>query len=138
MEVRFKVDAVTFIPPHLKKLLREKWNTRITKEGYFYVDSEKTRSQTYNLADCLDKIRFMVRGLEKSAEPPVPEDPEVVAARYIQFISMPCFCPICPWLFYQDYPFAFCRIRRAASARLRQKREQSYKKQARQDDGDSS
>lgn len=44
------------------------FNYRITKDGYFVVRSERTRSPHLNLADCLDKIRYTVRELETDIE----------------------------------------------------------------------
>ncbi|XP_055335681.1 peptidyl-tRNA hydrolase ICT1, mitochondrial-like isoform X2 [Paramacrobiotus metropolitanus] len=106
VEVRFKVDDAWWIPAKLRDLLKEKEKTRITKEGYFYIHSEKTRKQSYNLADCLDKIRFLLRELETPPKVPREEDPQIVQAR----------------------------MRRAASERLREKRDQTMKKHSRRMD----
>lgn len=37
----------------------------INKEGYLIIRSERTRFQALNLADCMDKLRFMVREANK-------------------------------------------------------------------------
>jgi len=106
VDVRFNVDSAVWIPAHLKELLKKNYRTRITKDGYFVMDSEKTRKQSYNLADCLDKIRFILRNLEKPQVVITEEEQEVIQAR----------------------------ARKAASERLREKREQSSIKSSRRMD----
>ncbi|OQV14855.1 putative Peptidyl-tRNA hydrolase ICT1, mitochondrial [Hypsibius exemplaris] len=105
VDIRFDLKSVKWIPEHLKAQLFEKHATRITKEGQFWIQSEKTRSREFNLADCLDKIRFIIRGLDRPAPELSVEDQEELAAR----------------------------ARKAARERLREKREHSMKKGDRQD-----
>lgn len=40
--------------------------TKINKEGYFIIRSEKTRSQQLNLADALESLRTLIRALTVS------------------------------------------------------------------------
>lgn len=73
----------------------------INKEGFWTITSEKTRKQTLNLADCLDKIRCYIQ----EATIVVPEiDFELLEQRRL-------------------------RAEKAAAARIRQKRERSIRKQ---------
>ncbi|XP_063701155.1 large ribosomal subunit protein mL62 [Culicoides brevitarsis] len=70
-DLRFKFENVTFIPEETKKRLMEQYKNRITKEGYFVLKSELTRYQALNLADCLEKLRTLIRSAE------VPEKKEL-------------------------------------------------------------
>ncbi|GAU87808.1 hypothetical protein RvY_00606 [Ramazzottius varieornatus] len=106
VDVRFDIEKAKWIPNHLKPLLREKHNTRITKEGEFFIQSDKTRSRDYNMADCLDKIRYIIRQLEHPEVEVTPEDEAIIAYRQ----------------------------RKAAAERLREKRDNSLKKEARRMD----
>ena len=81
VEVRFDLDKAKWIPENLKPLLREKHHTRMTKEGHFYIQSDKTRMRDYNMADCLDKIRYIIRHLDQPGEELTPEDQAVIASR---------------------------------------------------------
>lgn len=88
VEVRFEIDSASFINDRLKKLLKEKFPTRITKDGLFSVTSEKTRTQAYNLADCLDKIRYLIRNLEDAVRELTPDEQQILAARLFSFKYM--------------------------------------------------
>jgi peptidyl-tRNA hydrolase ICT1 len=67
IEIRFHVDTANWIPEWIRQKLKEKYNSKITKDGYFIVTSEKTRKNLLNQADCLDRIRECIR--EASREP---------------------------------------------------------------------
>ena len=48
VEARFKLDSATWLNAETKDILKEKWKGQLTKEGYFVVKSERTRSQQLN------------------------------------------------------------------------------------------
>ena len=48
VEARFKLDSATWLNKETKDILKEKWKGQLTKEGYFVVKSERTRSQQLN------------------------------------------------------------------------------------------
>uniref|UniRef100_A0A915KK72 Large ribosomal subunit protein mL62 n=1 Tax=Romanomermis culicivorax TaxID=13658 RepID=A0A915KK72_ROMCU len=60
-EVRFHVKTADWIPENVREKFFEKYHHRINKEGFFVVRSERTRYQSLNLADCMDKLRFSIR-----------------------------------------------------------------------------
>ncbi|KAK2151404.1 hypothetical protein LSH36_364g01062 [Paralvinella palmiformis] len=60
VEVRFHVQSASWIPDFAKEILLQNEQTRITKDGFLVVRSEKTRKQMLNQADCLEKIRSMI------------------------------------------------------------------------------
>ena len=48
VEARFKLDSASWLNAETKDILKEKWKGQLTKEGYFVVKSERTRSQQLN------------------------------------------------------------------------------------------
>lgn len=59
----------------------------MTKEGYFVIKSELTRSQQLNLADCMRKLRDLIW---KTAHPPKKFEysPEKLRRRYAYFFFL--------------------------------------------------
>lgn len=56
--------------------------TKINKEGYFIIKSSVTRSQQMNLADALEKLRNLIRDLEKPVKAELsPETLEKIRRR---------------------------------------------------------
>ncbi|XP_022315341.1 large ribosomal subunit protein mL62-like [Crassostrea virginica] len=100
VEVRFHVESADWIPKWIKENLVENEKSRITKDGYFVVTSEKTRNQMLNQADCLAKIREMVFNSSKK--------PVEMTEEYKQVLQK--------------------RFKRANMVRLRRKREHKLKK----------
>jgi len=60
VEARFKLDSATWLSDETKEILIEKWQGQLTKDGYFVVKSERTRSQILNQADVLAKLRHSI------------------------------------------------------------------------------
>lgn len=54
---------------------------KITKEGYYVVKSDLTRSQQMNLADALEKLRNLIREYEIEAPAPSVETLEKLRKR---------------------------------------------------------
>nr|AIW62597.1 peptidyl-tRNA hydrolase [Scytodes thoracica] len=79
--VRFKINDAKWIPESVKPNLMKLHENSITKEGYFVVKSDKTRMQTLNLADCMDKIRCYVREAAKPPPEVLPETLELMKKR---------------------------------------------------------
>lgn len=48
VEARFNLDNATWLNKDTKAILREKWKGQLTKDGFFVVKSERTRSQLLN------------------------------------------------------------------------------------------
>jgi len=81
VEIRFHVDSAKWIPEILKPKLMQVESSRITKDGYLVIRSEKTRSQILNQADCLDRLRAMIRACDVTPYTPSPEDVELIKRR---------------------------------------------------------
>ncbi|GFR29077.1 peptidyl-tRNA hydrolase ICT1, mitochondrial [Trichonephila clavata] len=78
VEIRFHVDTASWIPQVTREKLAKLHYNKITKEGFMILRSDKTRLQTLNLADCMDKLRCYIREAEK---PPPEVLPETLALR---------------------------------------------------------
>ena len=48
VEARFNLDNAKWLNDDTKDILREKWKTQLTKDGFFVVKSERTRSRQLN------------------------------------------------------------------------------------------
>ena len=48
VEARFNLENATWLNKDTKDILREKWKGQLTKDGFFVVKSERTRSQLLN------------------------------------------------------------------------------------------
>ncbi|CAH8596157.1 unnamed protein product [Schistosoma guineensis] len=107
VEIRFHVPSASWIPDQVKQLFMEREANRINKENYFIITSDHTRKQILNQADCLERIRRIIRECVNSLNKPEPS-PETLEA--IQ-----------------------SRKVKANEERLRKKKEKSYTKQLRQD-----
>ncbi|KAH8410651.1 hypothetical protein KR009_009871 [Drosophila setifemur] len=64
VDVRFKLAEADWIPEQTRLELLKTLVNRITKEGYYYIKSDLTRSQHMNLADALEKLRTIIRAQE--------------------------------------------------------------------------
>lgn len=74
VDVRFKVESADWIPEIARKKIMEDL-TKLTKDGFLIIRSDKTRSQQMNLADALEKIRNIIRDGEK---PELESSPESI------------------------------------------------------------
>jgi peptidyl-tRNA hydrolase ICT1 len=76
-EIRFHLASAEWIPEPVRVKLAEKLKNQLSKEGYFIVKSDRTRSQHLNLADTLDKLRDLIQSTAQSLV--IPEiSPETV------------------------------------------------------------
>ncbi|KAJ8915971.1 hypothetical protein NQ315_016648 [Exocentrus adspersus] len=57
VDVRFHLQSAKWLSDEVKDKLSEKFNSKLTNDGYLIYKSDLTRSQQLNLADCLEKIR---------------------------------------------------------------------------------
>nr|CAG4651494.1 EOG090X0JCO [Simocephalus serrulatus]SVE94629.1 EOG090X0JCO [Simocephalus serrulatus] len=65
-EVRFHLASADWIPEPVRIKLAEVVKNQISKEGYFIVKSDRTRSQQLNLADSLEKLRNLIHSVAQS------------------------------------------------------------------------
>ncbi|KAF8788331.1 peptidyl-tRNA hydrolase ICT1, mitochondrial-like [Argiope bruennichi] len=73
VEVRFHVATASWIPDLARENLLKLHHNQITKDGFMILRSDKTRLQTLNLADCMDKLRCYIREAEKPPPEILPE-----------------------------------------------------------------
>ncbi|XP_005174916.1 large ribosomal subunit protein mL62-like [Musca domestica] len=81
VDVRFKLAEADWIPEKTRQKLLNSLQNKITKEGYYVVKSDLTRSQQMNLADALEKLRALIREYEIEAPPPSEETLEKLRKR---------------------------------------------------------
>ena len=62
----------------------------ITKDGYYVVTSDKTRKQMLNQADCMDKVRYMIRQAAVKPYEPTESEIEVMHKRYPRISLSKC------------------------------------------------
>lgn len=95
VSVAFHLESADWLPDDTRRKLSELHKSNINKDGILTIRSDKTRSQTLNIADCLDKLRAYISEAE---QPPEPElTPETIELRRL-------------------------RLERAAAERLKEKR----------------
>ncbi|KAA3675085.1 peptidyl-tRNA hydrolase ICT1 [Paragonimus westermani] len=85
VEIRFHIPSASWIPENVRSHLMEKEKHRITKDAFFVISSDRTRKQIMNQADCLERIRRMIRECEAELykPPPDPETLELVQKRQV-------------------------------------------------------
>ncbi|XP_048762142.1 peptidyl-tRNA hydrolase ICT1, mitochondrial-like [Ostrea edulis] len=84
VEVRFHVGSASWIPHWIKENLIKNEKSKITKEGYLVVTSEKTRTQMLNQADCLNKVREMIYRSSEKLEEMTEEDTKILTERFVK------------------------------------------------------
>jgi len=70
VDLRFHLESATWLSPVAKSKLLEKFSSQLTKDGWLVVKSDRTRSQTLNQADALEKLRSAIRS---ALQPPTPK-----------------------------------------------------------------
>ncbi|XP_053961318.1 peptidyl-tRNA hydrolase ICT1, mitochondrial [Anastrepha ludens] len=81
VDLRFKLANAEWIPEKTRLKLLEALQNKLTKEGYFVIKSDLTRSQQMNLADALEKLRNLIREYEIEKPPPTEESLEKLRRR---------------------------------------------------------
>lgn len=69
VDLRFHLESATWLSDHVKAKMTEQYSNQLTKDGWLVVKSDRTRSQTMNQADALEKLRETIR---RSLIPPPP------------------------------------------------------------------
>ncbi|XP_054720125.1 peptidyl-tRNA hydrolase ICT1, mitochondrial-like, partial [Uloborus diversus] len=77
VEIRFHLLTASWIPQKTREKLQELHYNNLTKDGFMILKSDKTRLQTLNMADCLDKLRCYIREAEKPPPEVLPETLEL-------------------------------------------------------------
>merc|ERR1712038_2242033 len=74
VEVRFHVDSMNWLAADVKEKIKHNEASKISNDGYLIVRSERTRKQFLNQADCMEKIREIVRNAMKKPYEPTQEE----------------------------------------------------------------
>lgn len=79
VQVSFHLASADWLPEETRDNLAQIHKSRLSKDGYFSIRSDKTREQSLNIADCMDKLRCYISEAE---QPPEPElSPETIEIR---------------------------------------------------------
>lgn len=70
--LRWDIDATTSLAESIKERFVQQNQNRINSEGELVLASDRFRSQTRNMKDCLDKLRAL---LSEVLRPPKPRRP---------------------------------------------------------------
>ena len=70
VDLRFHLDTSEWLNDQEKKTLKEKLRNMITKDGWILVKSDKTRSQSANESDAIEKLSNII---EEALKPPEPK-----------------------------------------------------------------
>ncbi|CAN8002928.1 unnamed protein product [Ixodes hexagonus] len=73
VELRFHLDSADWIPQVGRDRLKQLAKIYIDADGRLVVSSDKTRKKLVNVADCVDKLRSMIR---EACKPPPENVPE--------------------------------------------------------------
>ncbi|XP_068150972.1 large ribosomal subunit protein mL62 [Drosophila tropicalis] len=74
VDLRFKVVEADWLSQETRDKLLKALHNKITKDGYYFIKSDLTRSQQMNLADALEKLRTLIRAQEVEAAPGPSEE----------------------------------------------------------------
>ncbi|XP_067005115.2 large ribosomal subunit protein mL62 [Anabrus simplex] len=88
VDLRFHVESASWISSDIKAKLLEKYKTKITKDGFFVIRSEKTRSQQLNLADAMERLRSTIWKLLEPEPSITPETEEMLRRRKEKAVRM--------------------------------------------------
>eukprot|EP00088_Acartia_fossae_P036789 TRINITY_DN3798_c0_g1_i1.p1 TRINITY_DN3798_c0_g1~~TRINITY_DN3798_c0_g1_i1.p1 ORF type:complete len:199 (-),score=22.05 TRINITY_DN3798_c0_g1_i1:35-631(-) len=69
VDLRFHVESASWLSPGVKAKVLEKYGSELTKDGWMVVKSDRTRSQTLNQADALEKLRTAIRSALAAPKP---------------------------------------------------------------------
>ncbi|KPJ18312.1 Peptidyl-tRNA hydrolase ICT1, mitochondrial [Papilio machaon] len=84
VDLRFKLNEADWLHPDIKEKLLELHGKKLSKEGYLIIRSDTTRSQQLNLADCLQKLRKLIREAAVTQREPAPETQERIRQRHLK------------------------------------------------------
>ncbi|XP_013198091.1 large ribosomal subunit protein mL62 [Amyelois transitella] len=84
VDLRFKLSDADWIHPEIREKMLELHGKKLTREGYLIVRSDATRSQQLNLADCLRKLREIIRDAAVTKPEPSPETQEKIRQRHLK------------------------------------------------------
>ncbi|KAI3378528.1 hypothetical protein SNEBB_004112 [Seison nebaliae] len=64
VQIKFNIDNISWLNSETKELLKKYEPSKINRLNEFIINSNRTRYQTLNLADCLQKIRETIIKIE--------------------------------------------------------------------------
>ncbi|GBP30772.1 Peptidyl-tRNA hydrolase ICT1, mitochondrial [Eumeta japonica] len=86
VDLRFKLSEADWLHPDIRQKLIEIHGKKLTKEGYLVLRSDVTRFQQLNLADCLQRLRQMIRNAAEPSPTSDPETAEIIRKRHLRAV----------------------------------------------------
>ncbi|XP_059056921.1 large ribosomal subunit protein mL62 [Achroia grisella] len=80
----FRHSEADWIHPEIREKLLELHGKKLTRDGYIIIRSDVTRSQQLNLADCMQKLRAMIRDAAVTKREVSPETEERIRQRHLK------------------------------------------------------
>lgn len=69
VSVAFHLPTADWLPEQTRTKLAEIHKANLNNNGFLTIRSDKTRSQTLNIADCMDRLRAFISEAEQPPEP---------------------------------------------------------------------
>ncbi|KAJ3115649.1 hypothetical protein HDU96_000267 [Phlyctochytrium bullatum] len=77
VEIRFEPSKAEWLPEEIRRRLAEDFRNKLTKTGEFIIMSDRHRTQSKNLSDCIEKLHAIIQEAIKS-EMPKETSPETI------------------------------------------------------------
>lgn len=74
VSVSFHLQSADWLPEETRNKLADIHKSSISKDGFLTIRSDKTRTQTLNVADCMDKLRCYISEAEQPPEPELSKE----------------------------------------------------------------
>lgn len=73
--LRWDIDSSPSLANDVRERFRQRFRRRITREGELVISSQRYRDRARNIADCMDKLRAMLREVASQPKPRIPTRP---------------------------------------------------------------
>lgn len=74
VSISFHLSTADWLPEETRQKLVELHRANLNKDGMLTIRSDKTRSHTLNVADCMDKLRAYISEAEQPPEPEICQE----------------------------------------------------------------
>ncbi|GFG28905.1 hypothetical protein Cfor_12249 [Coptotermes formosanus] len=89
VDLRFHVASAEWLSQDIRERILEQHKTKMTKEGFLVIRSDKTRLQQLNLADALERLRTLIRAVAEPPKEVSPESEEKLRKRNVSSKAVP-------------------------------------------------
>ena len=79
--LRWSVTENRSLPEDVRRRFTGNYHRRINREGVLVLHSQRFRSQSQNVADCLEKFKTMINAISLAPRPRKPTKPSAASVR---------------------------------------------------------